>query len=109
MLDQNVVHMSLSTVQGRVRPISGNRCCSGGPRISRFHQRAPRVRRVLPVLPKGAMRPPGETKIVPDGLQGLGILMMSWARARRKASLGLGRFNAVNTLGWVCLLLAPDK
>jgi hypothetical protein len=52
----------------------------------------------------------GEEKIVPDRVQGSGALM--GARARRKPSLSLERFNSrhtINTLGWVCLLSIPDR
>jgi hypothetical protein len=86
------VHTFLSTVQDRVRPISGNGCCSGGARSSWSCQGRHASLRRGGSVPRGSGAPvpmlegSGEAENAPDGLQGLGALMMSWGLGRGKRS-----------------------
>jgi hypothetical protein len=88
MLDHSAAPMLPSTVHGRVRPISGNRCRGGGPCGSRPCQRALRVPWARRKCAKGSGAPVltlqglSEAEIVPDGVQGSRALMTSWGLER---------------------------
>jgi hypothetical protein len=88
MLDQNAVPMFLSTVHGRVCPISENGRSGGGPRGFPPCQRILRVPRARQKHAKRVGHPvltlqgSGEAEVVSDGAQGSGALITSWGLRR---------------------------
>jgi hypothetical protein len=119
MLDHSVVPMLLFTVHDHVCPIGGNGCRGRGPCGSSPCQRAPRVPRARQKYAKRVGRSRAYVVGVGRGgdcsRRGAGVRRFDdimGTRARREASLSLGRFNswhAINALGGVCLLLILDK